>query len=78
MTYVFKYRRRFFFRSFVLMGHRWEPDQNKMTLFFPDGSIQEVKEWNKCEMKLGTDWVAFTKKQMELKAGQAIPLTVVT
>ncbi len=78
MTYVFKYRRRFFYRSVKVMGHQWNAEQNKMTLYLPDGSIEEIAEWTKCSIKLGADWVQATKKEMENKTGQTIPLAVVT
>ncbi len=76
MTYKFKWRRWFFYKTVVVIGHQYTPDQNKMGLFLPDGSVQEIKDWTKCEVKLGTDWVLFTKKQMEKQAGQSIPLAV--
>ncbi len=76
MTYKFKYRRFIFWRSFTLMGHHYDNTQNKMVVYFPDGSCQEIKRWNLHEVKLGTDWVVAVKKDMENKAGMAIPLNV--
>ena len=47
-----------------------------MQLFFSNGSIMEIKDWNKCEIFLGADWVIYTKNQMERETGQNIKLNV--
>jgi len=79
MTYVFKYRRQGFFnttKSVKVTGHNYIHDQNKMVLFKPDGSLEEIVEWSKCGVILGTDWVAVTKQRMEKDAGTSIPLNI--
>lgn len=74
MKYKFKWKRRFFWRTLTVSGHDWDQAQNKMTLYFENGSLRQIKKWNECELKLGTDWVLVTKKIMEEKAGQEIKL----
>ena len=76
MTYLFKWRRCFFWRSRRVSGHHYAPEQNKMVLYKPDGSIEEIVNWEKCAGRLGTDWVLFTKRQMEKQAGTNIQLNV--
>lgn len=76
MNYVFKYRRRLFWKSETVSGHRYEADQDKMVIYYPDGAVKELSKWSKCEVALGKDWVLAVKKNMEQKAGQAIPLAV--
>jgi sorbitol-specific phosphotransferase system component IIA len=76
MTYVFKYRRSFLWKSFKVIGHTYDANQDKMVIFFPDGGVQEISSWKTCEVKLGTDWVVSQKKQLEAQAGQTIPLAV--
>jgi hypothetical protein len=76
MTYKIKIRRKWFWKTYVVTGHRFEAAVGKMVLFFPDGSLREIARWNECEMILGTDWVLAAKKQMEAEAAQAIPLAV--
>ncbi len=76
MQYVFKYRRRLFWKKEVVKGHGYDSAQNKMILYYPDGSVREVSNWSKCEVALGTDWVLSVKKNMEQQAGQSIPLSV--
>lgn len=49
-------------------------NKNKMILFFEDGSLRTISDWENCELKLGTDWVLFTKKNMEKESGQNINL----
>ncbi len=80
MQYKFKFRRKTWlpFRGITVVGHRYDQSQDKMILYFPDGSVQEIANWAKCEVKLGTDWVLAQQKSMEKQAGQPIPLTVNT
>jgi hypothetical protein len=72
MKYKFKYRRYFFFKTFKVVGHSHDKDQDKMLLFFEDGGLREIKDWKKCEVILGTDWVLAVKAQMEKETGQKI------
>ena len=51
----------------------YDKDQDKMVLYSPNGGIREIKEWSKCEVRLGQDWVLATKSAMESKLGVAIP-----
>lgn len=50
--------------------------QDRMIVYFEDGSFQAIRSWSECELMLGTDWVLFTKREMEKKAGQPIQLNV--
>ncbi len=74
MNYRFKYRRRLFFRSFVVEGHKYDEPQDKMILYMPSGGLREIPHWRDCSARLGSDWVFAVKKSMEQKAGQAITL----
>jgi hypothetical protein len=76
MQYKFKYRRSLFWKSVIVIGHGYNQPQDKMTLYYPDGSVQEIAFWSKCEVALGTDWVLAQKKNMEQKTGQPISLAV--
>ena len=51
-------------------------DNSRMVLYFEDGSLQVVANWNECELKLGQDWVLATKAKMEREAGRDIKLSV--
>jgi hypothetical protein len=73
MYYEFTYRRNFLWKTYNVIGHKFEEKQNKMCLYLKDGGIREIKKWNDCECKLGSDWFAATKKEMENRAGQSIP-----
>jgi len=72
MKFKFKYRRRFFWKTFTVSGHRYDENQNKMVLYFENGSVREIKDWRNCEVKLGIDWALETKKQMEKESGVEI------
>lgn len=76
MSYKFKYKRFLFWNSYKVIGHTLDEKQNKLVLFFEDGSIREIKKWTDCEVQLGTDWVIAQKKVMEKESGQVIPLSV--
>lgn len=58
------------------MGHRYDKDIDKMDVYHVDGSITVIPRWSRCHLFLGTDWVLFTKKQMEKESGQNIQLAV--
>jgi hypothetical protein len=75
MEYKFTYRRRFFWKTLVVEGHRFEKETNRMELFFKDGSVLSISQWSKYDLKLGTDWVLAVKKQMEKEAGQPVPVS---
>ena len=77
MRYKFSWRRWIFWHTKEVAGHRWEENQNKMVLHFPNGGIQEVKRWKDCECRLGADWYNQTLRNMELTAGQKIPTTAI-
>ena len=78
--YIFSYRRFSKFFSFwkkhKVTGHTLDKDQNKMILYFMNGSVQEIVFWSSCEIKLGIDWVLATQKSMEKQTGQSIPLNL--
>lgn len=76
MTYRFKWRRCWLWKSVAVIGHRWDQPQDKMVLYFPDGGQRELRRWTKCEVQLGTDWVVAMKKHAESQAGVAVPLNV--
>jgi len=74
MTYIFRYRRKFLWKSHIVMGHAYDGAQDKMVLFFANGSVREVARWRDCEARLGTDWVLAQKKSLEEQTGQTIPI----
>lgn len=68
--YFFRWRRRLFWNKVKVVGHKLEVEQDKMLLYFPDGSLQEIKKWSDCEIKLDVDWVLVTERQIKEEAGQ--------
>ena len=74
-SYLFKWKRRLFFHTKKVVGHRYEKEQDKMVLFFENGGIREIKLWTQCENVLGSDWALIMKKQMEQQSGVSIPTT---
>jgi hypothetical protein len=76
MSYVFKWKRGFLWQKQKVIGHRYEPEQNKMILYLEGGCVREIKKWLDCEVYLGQDWVLAVKKDAEIKSGTTIPLAV--
>lgn len=58
------------------MGHQYQKDIDRMDAYHTDGSITSIAKWSKYDLHLGTDWVLFTKKQMEKESGQDIKLKI--
>lgn len=76
MKYILKYKKGWFWKKVVVIGHNYDAAQDKMILFFEDGGVREISEWRKCEIKLGQDWVLARKKQMEAESGVDVKLNV--
>ena len=76
MQYKFKWKRFLFCHARKVIGHSYDPSQNKMVLFFQSGAIEEIATWSKCSVRLDVDWVLAQKKNMEKESGMTIPLTV--
>ena len=74
--YKFKYKRKWFWKTEKVVGHAYQENQDKMCLYYEDGSVRELAEWSKCECKLGTDWVRAIQKKMEREAGVQVPVNV--
>jgi len=76
MKYKFKYKRKWFWKTHTVSGHRYDDKTGAMELFFDDGSILSIGQWKKCSVRLGKDWVLAVKKEMEKESGQKIELDV--
>lgn len=75
--FVFKWKRSFFWYERRAVGFNYQREDNRMQLYFEDGSIFEIPEWNKCHCELGTDFHQWLLHKKELEAGQKIPTAVV-
>lgn len=76
MQYKFKFRRKWFWKTLDVVGHKYDEKQDKMIIYLKKGGLQEIKNWKNCEVKLGMDWMLETKKEMEKTVGQNIPMDV--
>lgn len=74
--YTIRIKTFIFWKKYKIIGHSYDSNQNKLVLFFENGGIKEIPNWNKCSLELGIDWVLAKKKQMELEAQQSIPLKI--
>jgi hypothetical protein len=72
VTYKFKCKSGWFYKTFTVVGHRYSPDLDRMSLLFADGGIYEISQWSCYDCKLGSDWALALKKSMEEKAGQPV------
>lgn len=65
MNYYFKFKRqnRLFWEKRWVRGHKYDSVQDKMIVFYPDGSIEEIGQWKKCWAFVGHDCIAALEKQ---------------
>lgn len=75
-TITYKYSKNWFWKKQTVTGHSYQKDIDKLVLFKKDGSIEEVPEWSKHHVKLGVDFIAAQKKQMEKETGADIKLSI--
>jgi hypothetical protein len=76
-SYCFSYKKFLWFKKLTkCIGHRLDEKQDKMVIFFQDGSLREICNWSKCEIRLGADWVLWTKTQMEKESGTSVKMNV--
>lgn len=76
MLYVFKYRKynRWFCKKIKVSGHAYLQEQDKMIIYYPDGTISEIAHWKDYEVFLGLDWKESVRKQKSIEAGTSIEL----
>lgn len=74
MTYKFKYKKGWFWKTETIIGHQLQIEANRMDLFYADGTILSVGGWDQCDLSLGKDWIEYTKAQMEEESGADIKL----
>jgi len=81
MNYKFIYKKdnSWFWKTKIVKGHSIETDRNGsltggMTLYYPDGSIERIANWQNYNLKLGTDWLLACKEQAEREAQKKIQL----
>ena len=74
MSYIFKYKKGFFWRKKEITGHHYIKDMDRMDIFFKNGSVYSIAGWSKYDLILGVDWVLYTKKQMEKESATTIKM----
>ena len=72
MTYNFKYKSNFFWRTIKAIGHNYDQATDQMVVYLPDGGLKTIPKWHLCSLKLGIDWVVKTKKDMEQQSGSSV------
>ena len=76
MLYKLKYKRKdqWFWRSIKnVKGHKFDENTGRLDVFITNGLISLV-DWNKCDVKLGNDFILAQKESMEEEASAAIKL----
>lgn len=73
-SYRIKFRRHIIWRTFVIVGHKYDDALDRLNLNFADGSIREIANWSKCEAHFGPDLALKKKSDMEQKVGQSVPV----
>lgn len=72
----FKGKKSIFWKKKKVTGHRYEREYDKMIMFKRNGAIEEIPEWSKKYVKLGVDFIAAQKKQIEKETGIEPKLSV--
>ena len=75
-TYMFKCKKGLFWKKIKAIGHSLQAEVDRMDIYHANGSVTSLSGWSKYDLHLGTDWVLFTKKQIEKESGQKINLDV--
>ena len=69
-NYRIRWKRKIIWHTFKnVVGHQFAENQNKLAVYFDDGSLCEIKKWTDCEIALGVDWFLAVKRHEEEKAG---------
>ena len=78
MEYViaYKYKSSLFWKKQKITGHSYNKEVDKLVIFKKDGALEEIAEWSKHHVKLGVDFIAAQKKQMEKETGTDIKLNL--
>ncbi len=76
MEYLFRWKRKIFWNYTKIVGHKYDENQDKMILYYKNGSLREIKKWADCEVLLKTDWVLAVRSKMEQESGQTVKLNV--
>lgn len=67
--YMFKYKRRFFFRTVKnCKAHDYKKDIDRMDVF-QDDCILSIPKWSECTLVLGKDFMLSEKEQMRREKG---------
>ena len=69
-----KWKRGWFWNTRTVTGTSYIQQMDKMSLMYADNSQEEVPEWSKCQVKVGQDWFAAAKANMDAQAGQVVPI----
>lgn len=72
--YFFTYKRFFIKKKIKAVGHKYIENMDRMDVFLTNGGVYSISQWAKYDLKLGSDWVLFTKNQMEKESGQKLNL----
>lgn len=74
MEFKIKFRKsgKLFWRTEKVEAYRL--NNGRLSLYFKDGSIEEIANWSEYDCRLGTDWIAATKNAMEQEAAQPMSL----
>lgn len=69
MTYKFKFKRKFFYKTYKkVIGHNYSQEIDKMDVFFED-KIISIPKWNECYLVLGNDFLLKEKADIKKETG---------
>jgi hypothetical protein len=76
MEYVIKFRHKtnIVWKKRKIQGHKYLPEIDKIVLHYKCNKIEEIPEWSKHYVVLGSDFVLAQKEQMEKESGVDVKL----
>lgn len=72
MEYNFKCKKNLFWKTYKVVGHHVDTPNDRIDLYFKDGSIKSIGNWSKYDLILGADWVLAQKEYLEKESGKEV------
>jgi hypothetical protein len=67
--FSYKHKNSLFWKSLKVKGHNYEAPLNQMVCYLENGGLFAIPSWNEYYLRLGIDWVLFTKENMRKESG---------
>lgn len=67
--YDFTFKKRWFYKTIKAKGHHYAVDEDRMDVFLAsDEGIFSIPKWSEYTLKLGSDFILFSKQKVKDEA----------